>query len=69
MLSSEAKTLVGHVVNLTYTNRSGREFTQTVEVWDVGFVPLYGPCLITEAGEVRLDRVCSWSYHAESKAA
>lgn len=69
MLISEAKSYVGHVVNLTYTDRSGREFCERTEIFDVGFVPLYGPCLITDVGEVRLDRVLACSYQQMKRAA
>jgi len=57
MLISEAKAYLGYVVDITYTDRSGRELQQRAEVFDVGFVPLFGPCLITDLGELRLDRV------------
>lgn len=57
MLISEAKPLIGQVIDLTYTDRSGQSATQSVEIFDVAFVPLYGPCLITDAGDIRLDRV------------
>lgn len=57
MLISEAKTLIDQFVNVTYTDRNGAEITETVEIWDVAFVPLYGPCIICDAGELRLDRV------------
>ena len=57
MLISEAKPLIGQFVNVTYTDRHGAEVTETTEVWDVAFVPLYGPCVITDAGELRLDRI------------
>lgn len=57
MLLSEAKRFVGQFVNLTYRERSGDTVQKTAELFDIGFVPLYGPCLITDIGEIRLDRV------------
>ena len=57
MLISEAKPLVGQFVNLTYTDRSRKEYNETVEVFDVTFIPLYGPCLVTDLGDIRLDRI------------
>lgn len=57
MLISEAKTLVGQFVNVTYNDRHGEEVTELAEVWEVAFVPLYGPCVITDVGELRLDRI------------
>ncbi|MCA0362066.1 MAG: hypothetical protein LCH41_13565 [Armatimonadetes bacterium] len=69
MLISEAKSLVGQFVNLTYTDRSGKEFSDQAEIFDVAFVPLYGPCMLTDLGELRLDRIKSfevveWQSHA-----
>lgn len=57
MLIAEAKELVGNFVNLTYLDRNGHEIADLAEIFDVAFVPLYGPCLITDIGELRLDRV------------
>lgn len=67
MLISEAKNLIGHIVDITFTDRSGKEYVKTAEVFDVGFVPLYGPCMITDVGEVRLDRVFGVSISDEGK--
>ena len=57
MLISEAKEFVGAVVTLVYKDRKGDDVSKTAEIYEVGFVPLYGPCLITDIGEIRLDRV------------
>ena len=59
MLSSEAKRFVGQVVEIEYSDRHGNVFFQTAEVFDVGFLPLYGPCLILDIGEIRIDRIQS----------
>ena len=59
MLSSEVKAHVGKVVEVEYTDKSGNVFFQTAELFDIGFLPLYGPCLILDIGEIRLDRVVS----------
>lgn len=71
MLISEAKTLVGQIVNLTYTDRSGREYTEQTEIFDVAFVPLYGPCMLTDIGELRLDRILNYelTHQLQAKAA
>ncbi len=69
MLISEAKTLIGQVVLLTISDRAGRESNKMAEIFDVGFVPLYGPCVITDQGEFRLDRIMGWSEYRQSKAA
>ncbi|MBL8068106.1 MAG: hypothetical protein JNM28_06630 [Armatimonadetes bacterium] len=60
MLISEAKTLIGQTIALTYTDRTGQEYTEVTEIYDVAFIPLYGPCMITDSGEVRLDRILEY---------
>jgi len=57
MTIQEAKEFVGSQVKVSWTGRKGDEQSDTVHVISVGFVPLYGPCLITDIGEIRLDRV------------
>jgi predicted DNA-binding transcriptional regulator YafY len=69
LLISEAKAFVGSFVKLTYKDRMGNETEKVVEVFDVNFVPLYGPCMITDAGDFRLDRVSACSLLEERKAA
>lgn len=55
----EAKQYVGRPVSLGWTGRKGDEIHDSVYVFSVGFVPMYGPCLITDKGEICLDRVVS----------
>jgi hypothetical protein len=69
MLISEAKTFTGQFVKLVYKDRRGAEVERQTEVFDVGFVPLYGPCLITDVGEIRLDRVVDCESVAFARAA
>ncbi|MBS1714636.1 MAG: hypothetical protein JST30_09910 [Armatimonadetes bacterium] len=69
MLLSEAKRYVGQFVSLTYVERSGRKVEKVAEVFDIGFVPLYGPCMITDVGEIRLDRLESCQVVQEERAA
>lgn len=57
MLISDAKEFVGLIVDVAYTDRKGETIHDTAEVFDVNFIPLYGPCLITNIGDIRLDRV------------
>lgn len=59
MLVAQAKQHVGQLCLLRYMDRSGSEIVLEREIIDVSFVPLYGPCLITERDELRLDRVVS----------
>lgn len=60
MSIQDAKTFIGMPLRLTWTGRKGDEQTDLVYVFNVGFVPLYGPCLITDKGEIRLDRVVNF---------
>ncbi len=63
----EARRFVNQSVKLSWFDRKGDEVSDTVQVLDVGFVPLYGPCLITSRGDIRLDRIRScepWSNRA-----
>lgn len=60
MLMSEAQRMVGNVVALSFRNRQGAVETKVVEVFDVGFVALNGPCLVTDHGEIRLDHLVAW---------
>ena len=72
MSIQDAKTFIGMPLRLTWTGRKGDEQSDLVYVFNVGFVPLYGPCLITDKGEVRLDRVVTFESvvsRAESAAA
>ena len=69
MLLSEAKRFVGQYVTMTYRERSGQEVERVAEIFDIGFVPLYGPCLITDVGEIRLDRLLAMSVLQQSNAA
>ncbi len=69
MLISDAKLLVGQIVSLEYTDRKGDILSDRVEIFDVNFIALYGPCMITDIGDIRLDRVVSAVAIQESKAA
>jgi hypothetical protein len=60
MLMSDAQRMVGNVVALSFRNREGSVETKLVEVFDVGFVSLNGPCLVTDHGEIRLDQLVAW---------
>lgn len=67
MTIQEAKSFVGSQLNLKWTTRNG-ESSDVVFVVSVGFVPLYGPCLITDVGEISLDRVLDYACIEERKA-
>lgn len=57
MLSSEVKALIGQIVQVEYSDKDGNIYIQNAELYDIGFLPLYGPCLILDIGEIRMDRV------------
>ena len=42
MLISEAKKHVGQIIDLEYNDRTGTPILETVEVFDVNFIALYG---------------------------
>lgn len=69
MLISDAKSFVGQMVEVAYLDRKGDEIHEVAEVFDVNFVPLYGPCLITDIGDLRLDRIQALTALAQQKAA
>ena len=69
MLLSEAKRFVGQYVTMIYRERSGQTVEKVAEIFDIGFVPLYGPCLITDVGEIRLDRLDSMAVLIQQSAA
>jgi len=68
MSFKEAQQYIGTSCEVTYRDRRGEIQTRQVFVTDVTFVPLYGLCLITDYGEIRLDRLVSVNV-LEQKAA
>jgi hypothetical protein len=68
MLISEAKDFIGQIVQVTFTDRSGNEISDQAEVFEVNFVPFYGPCMVTDIGEIRLDRVVSCELSLRQRA-
>ena len=67
MLLSDAQKMVGQTVVVSYQDRIGEIQTNVVEVFDACFVAMFGPCLVTDQGEIRLDRLVAWN--ATPKAA
>jgi hypothetical protein len=55
----EAREFLDKSVLLRWLDRKGIEVEEPLHISGVGFVPFYGPCLITSRGEIRLDRVLS----------
>ena len=67
----EAKEFIGSTVALSWLDRHGDVVTEDVHVFEVTFVPFYGPCFVTSQGDIRLDRVesCVASASQTDKAA
>lgn len=69
MTIAEARTFIGAEVVLSWHDRKGDELSDTTRIYGADFVPLYGPCLITDFGDIRLDRVVSCERLPEVKVA
>jgi len=61
VLLTEAKAYIGQVCTIRYRDRSGSELVAVSKVYDATFVPLYGGYLVTDADDIRLDRICGVS--------
>ena len=61
MLLTEAKAYIGQVCTIRYRDRSGSDLVAVSKVYDATFVPLYGGYLVTDADDIRLDRICGVS--------
>ena len=46
-----------HTVDLTWLDRKGESLQDSLYVYAVRFIPLYGPCLVTDLGEISVERV------------
>lgn len=57
MSITDFKGYVGQWVNVTWSDRSGNENQEIVEVFQVDFVPMYGPCLITDMGNISIEKI------------
>jgi hypothetical protein len=69
MTIGEARGYIGCEVALCWHDRKGDELHSVTQIYAADFIPLYGPCLITDSGEIRLDRVVSCEHVAQKKAA
>ncbi|HTQ10315.1 MAG TPA: hypothetical protein VMI31_09615 [Fimbriimonadaceae bacterium] len=69
MTIGEARSFVGSDVSLCWLDRKGQELREVARIFAADFVPLYGPCLITDAGDIRIDRVVSIDLLADTKIA
>ena len=64
----EARAFAGMSAHVTWTDRNGGELSSQVQVFDVTFVPMYGPCLVTDAGDIKLDRIVHCTAALQSAA-
>jgi len=53
----KAKTYIGYRCEIISSDRTGAEIRTEAEILDVIYIPLYGSCLITDCGEIMLDKV------------
>ena len=58
MLLAEAKSYIGKVCSIVWNDRAGKENSTVSKVYDATYVPLYGGYLVTDADDIRLDRIC-----------
>jgi hypothetical protein len=65
----EAKSMRGRRVRLRWTDVNRSPHLAEADVFSVGFLPILGPCLITSAGDIRLDRILEAEELSDSKAA
>lgn len=64
----EARSMVGCTVHLNWTDRKGDTHQGTSEIYKLEFVPMYGPCLITDFGELHLDKITGFDMVAAKAA-
>lgn len=60
MSIEEARRYVGSPLRMAWIGSDGLELHDMLFVYSVDFVPLDGPCLITDRGEIRLGRVVAF---------
>ena len=53
----DARKLANQTVSLSWKDRKGEIINDRLFIYEVKFVPLYGPCLITDLGEIAIERV------------
>ncbi len=69
MTIQEARKLVGQTVVLRWTDRHGSPLEQLTPIYKADYVPMYGPCLFTDAGEINLDKIVGAEMVAIQRAA
>jgi hypothetical protein len=69
MTIQEARKLVGQTVTLQWTDRNGKILQGDTYISKADYVPMYGPCLTTDFGDVHMDKIQSAELVAVHKAA
>lgn len=69
MTIQDARQLVGQTVILHWTDRKGALIQEYTPIYKADFVPMYGPCLFTDFGEITLDKVVSAEHYEIQKGA
>lgn len=64
----EARSMVGQTVHLNWTDFKGESHEGTSQIYKLEFVPMYGPCLVTDFGELHLDRIAGFEACAHKAA-
>lgn len=59
MVVQEARRLTNQEIDLRWRDRDGSLNGEVVFVYQLQFIPFYGPCLITSAGEIHIELVDS----------
>jgi hypothetical protein len=65
----EARRLANQEVLMQWHDRRGDRNSEVVFVFQLQFIPFYGPCLITSAGEIPIDKIEQVSPLAPKSAA
>lgn len=69
MTIQEARKLVGQYVVLHWSDRKGNHVQESTQIYKADYVPMYGPCLFTDFGEIHLDKVLTAEETAIKRAA
>jgi len=69
MVISEAKPYVGTECEIVSYDRKGAEIREVALILDIQHIPMYGSSLITDCGEILLERVSDIFPYSNAAAA
>lgn len=69
MSINEVRNLVGQTVHIAWYDRKGGTCETDTTLYQATFLPMYGPCVITDHGEIPIDRLILCEPMAQAKAA